>query len=278
MTIDEAFFRRPESGVLDAFAGTGVRGFFAENYLWTGLLGVVFWEELFENDRAELYNEFDRVPATLAGGGFYDLHREAIDRKLARFDDRGGAVAHAPHGALGKLLRHLAEDFSNRSTGFPDLATIEAGELRFYEVKAPGDQLRRQQVLQLLALQRAGFSVEVLQIAYAYNPNQPYEVVDVETTGGKGPYHRITEIGAVKVTGGKILERFQTLVNPERPMPREIQALTGITNEMVRTAPPFRAVADAFEAFTLDAILVAHNVAFDTPSYKRSSSASSAAS
>ncbi len=295
VTIDESFFRRPESGVLQLFAEQGVAGYFTENDLWQGLFGVYFWEELFESESSGLYSEFDRTPSALRTGQFYALHQEAIDRKLDLLEDRaavlsllrstiavhGGTkngvfrwgsdlpflletlVSQAPAEGLKALLLSLAVDFQQRSSGFPDLMTIEAGTLRFYEVKAPGDQLRRQQLLQLLALQKAGFEVSVLQVDYAYNPNQVYVVVDLETTGGQNSFHRVTEIGAVKLAGGEILGRFQTLVNPGRPIPREIQQLTGITNEMVRTAPPFREVADALDEFTRDAIFVAHNVAFD---------------
>ncbi len=93
--------------------------------------------------------------------------------------------------------------------------------------------------------------------------NQAYVVVDVETTGGKGESHRVTEIGAVKVRNGEIVDRFQTLLNPQRTIPPNIVRLTGITPAMVEDAPYFMDIADAFERFMEDAIFVAHNVEFD---------------
>jgi DNA polymerase III subunit alpha, Gram-positive type len=90
-----------------------------------------------------------------------------------------------------------------------------------------------------------------------------YVVFDLETTGAKTPPCRITEIGAYRVSNGKIVGEFETLVNPETPIPPFITDLTGITNLMVRNAPKFREVAADFLEFIGDAVLVAHNSHFD---------------
>lgn len=90
-----------------------------------------------------------------------------------------------------------------------------------------------------------------------------FVVFDLETTGAKAPPCRVTEIGAFRVQRGKITGEFQTLVNPEIPIPMFISQLTGITNSMVRNAPKFREVADDFLDFIGDSILVAHNAHFD---------------
>ena len=73
----------------------------------------------------------------------------------------------------------------------------------------------------------------------------------------------MTEIGAVKVRDGEVVDRFQTLLNPQRTIPPGITRLTGISPAMVEDAPYFADVADAFETFMADAIFVAHNVEFD---------------
>lgn len=96
-----------------------------------------------------------------------------------------------------------------------------------------------------------------------------YSVVDIETTGGKSASNRITEIAIVKTDGKKIIERFSTLVNPHRKIDKFVVQLTGITDEMVSTAPDFGQIVDKIDAFTKDTIFVAHNIAFDYSIIKR---------
>jgi DNA polymerase III subunit epsilon len=97
-----------------------------------------------------------------------------------------------------------------------------------------------------------------------------FVVVDLETTGGRVRStdgtrpDAITEIGAVKVCGGKVLGEFGTLVDPQRSIPPQIVQLTGITTAMVCDAPTIDAVLPMFLEFAGDAVLVAHNAGFDT--------------
>ncbi|WP_182111334.1 MULTISPECIES: DEDD exonuclease domain-containing protein [unclassified Actinotalea] len=90
-----------------------------------------------------------------------------------------------------------------------------------------------------------------------------FVVVDLETTGGTPATAAITEIGAVKVRGGRVLGEFQTLVDPGGPVPAFIATLTGITTSMVREAPRIGQVLPSFLEFARGAVLVAHNAAFD---------------
>lgn len=90
-----------------------------------------------------------------------------------------------------------------------------------------------------------------------------YVVFDFETTGAKTPPCRVTEIGAYRVSGGKVTDEFHTLINPETPIPFFITQLTGISDRMVRNEPKFREVAEDFLAFIGDSVLVAHNAHFD---------------
>ena len=67
--------------------------------------------------------------------------------------------------------------------------------------------------------------------------------VDLETTGGNAAYHRITEIGIVRVHRDAVVEEWSTLVNPECVIPSYIESFTGISNEMVEGAPRFADIA-----------------------------------
>ena len=92
---------------------------------------------------------------------------------------------------------------------------------------------------------------------------QEYAIVDIETTGGNASGSRITEIAIIIHDGKKIVERWETLVNPQKEIPPAIFALTGITNEMVSTAPIFDLVSDKVLELLKDRVFVAHNVNFD---------------
>lgn len=90
-------------------------------------------------------------------------------------------------------------------------------------------------------------------------------VIDFETTG-LSPEHgaRATEIAAVLVQDGKVVDRYQSLMNAGVHIPSFIEDLTGISNAMVRQAPPAADVMRAVADFVGDHPLVAHNAAFDS--------------
>ncbi len=90
-----------------------------------------------------------------------------------------------------------------------------------------------------------------------------YAVVDIETTGGYAASHGITEIAIHIHNGQEIIESYETLINPHQHIPIYIQALTGIDDEMVASAPDFRTVAPQIYELLHDKIFVAHNVNFD---------------
>ena len=91
-----------------------------------------------------------------------------------------------------------------------------------------------------------------------------FAVVDVETTGMRAwGGDRITEIAVVVVQGGRSEVVFESLINPERPIPPRIAMLTGISDDMVRHAPTFDMVADQVLAALAGRVFVAHNARFD---------------
>lgn len=91
-----------------------------------------------------------------------------------------------------------------------------------------------------------------------------FVVVDVEATGAKTPPNRLIELGAYRIRGGRIVDKFVSLVNPEIPIPRFVASLTGISNDMVKLAPVFAELAPQWLDFVSDSVLVAHNAPFDT--------------
>ncbi|MBO5031736.1 MAG: PolC-type DNA polymerase III [Lachnospiraceae bacterium] len=93
--------------------------------------------------------------------------------------------------------------------------------------------------------------------------DETYVVFDIETTGLSPVTNRIIEIGAVKVVNGEITDRFSTFVNPQVPIPFEIEKLTSINDSMVIDAETIEQVLPKFFDFVGDAVLVAHNADFD---------------
>jgi DNA polymerase-3 subunit epsilon len=293
--IDDAFRGSPEWAAVAFFERQGKRAFRAENRFWRTLFGLLFWDLIFESDASALGSPFERLPAVLTERRFFATHKRAIEERLLLLDSRQGAQRHmlkvsaryfgVPNGifrwrqpiidaihaflavadpaATSQVLRLFCKDYASAKHGYPDLLVIDGTEVNFVEIKADGDQLRRNQMLRLTQLKACGFNASVTRIRWVLEPTQPYVVVDVETTGGKGKSHRITELGAVKVLGDTVVDTFHTLINPDRAIPPGITRLTGISNAMVASAPVFADIADAFSTFSSGAIFVAHNVEFD---------------
>jgi len=90
-----------------------------------------------------------------------------------------------------------------------------------------------------------------------------YAIVDIETTGSFAAANGITEIAIHLFDGHSVTETYETLVNPEQPIPPFIQRMTGITDRMVATAPTFSQIAEKVHALLQGQIFVAHNVQFD---------------
>ena len=289
LQLDEAFRNQPERAAMHYFREQGMACYRTENVPWRNLFGLLFWDELYGKTSPQ------DVPSALKSGSFYGDNANEIEGKLADLDtphlvmiqllktltkhfgkhqkivnwgsrslDRLQAmVESSPKGALAHILRLMAKDWRGTKDGFPDLMIIEDGICRFVEIKAAGDVIRRNQLARLRQLRTAGFRTEILQVNWRVDPDQTYVVVDVETTGGRPGLHRVTEIGAVKVRSGKIIDEWSSLINPQRSIPANITRITGISQDMVANAPVFAEVAKSFEAFMGDAIFAAHNVNFD---------------
>ena len=295
--VDEAFRDSAERAAASHYREQGWRTYFTENSLWNVLFGLVFWDELLNEGALVSVNEFDWRPVQLLDGSFAEHQAEAIAKKLKFFGSSQRAevleliskVFNAHYGtanalfrwrrmdeqiitdflkqaslpACAQILKRVATDRRANISGFPDLLLVKDGQVKFLEVKGEGDQIRRQQLVQLTALESAGFDVGVVRVEWYVDPAQEYVVVDIETTGGRSEHHRITEIGAVKVKNGEIVDRYETLINPERKIPANITTLTGISDAMVADAPLFPEIAEEFREFVGEAIFVAHSAKFD---------------
>ncbi len=96
-----------------------------------------------------------------------------------------------------------------------------------------------------------------------YNLSDSFVVFDLETTGFSPRYDGITEIGAIKVKNGAIVDRYSQLVNPEKKIPQKVVELTGISDDMVANKPKIKEIIGDFLAFCGDCPVVAHNAGFD---------------
>ena len=103
------------------------------------------------------------------------------------------------------------------------------------------------------------------------NIDDCFVVFDIETTGLSSENDRITEIGAVKIENGKIVDRFNEFVNPGIDIPYKITELTGITNDMVEGADSIEEILPKFLEFAKGSVVVAHNAAFDAAFIKKNS-------
>lgn len=294
--IDESQSGSPERAAIAHFEARGQRAFRAENTLWRSLFGTLFWHELFTSDLSRLHSPFEALPASLNERSFYEAHEDAIESRLAGLADIAATkrrllqvfAAHygtsngvfrwrksdletiialietASPQSVATMLRNMCRDYPSFRYGWPDLLVIDSNsDARFVEIKSEGDQLRRGQLARIVQMRNAGLCADVIRIRWVLDPQQVYVVVDVETTGGRGDRHRITEVAAVKVQGRMVVGRYQSLINPQRPIPPGITRLTGISDAMVADAPVFAEIADELQRFMGDAIFVAHNVNFD---------------
>ncbi len=291
LQLDEAYINDVEEGVIGHYLTQDQQALFTENKLWRVLFAFTFWPILYTKQ----HSEFDRLPAPLHDLNFYQTHRTTIEERLRLLSNIGQAITEftklatqhygyptglfrwrpdlmdmlipclrfAPEHAIENTLRRMTKNFEHTKDGYPDIMVVQDDTLRFEEIKAPGDVLRPNQLVSIQRLRESGFTVDVTQVEWATNPEQVYAVVDIETTGGRKSGNAITEIAVVKVQGGKIIDQWSTLVNPQKPIPRHITHLTGIDNNMVRSAPVFAEVADELKSQLRSSIFVAHNVGFD---------------
>ena len=104
---------------------------------------------------------------------------------------------------------------------------------------------------------------DVIEDSRGQSLDDKYVVFDIETTGFSPEKNKIIEIGAVKVEGGEIVDRYSTFINPQVPIPFRIEELTSIRDDMVVSSPTVDVILPEFMEFCKDCIMVAHNADFD---------------
>jgi exodeoxyribonuclease X len=98
----------------------------------------------------------------------------------------------------------------------------------------------------------------------AHDPaSATYAVIDVETTGIDPAVDRVVEIACVRLRGGRIVDRFESLVDPQRPIPPQASAIHHILDGDVRGKPVLARIAPGLRRLVDDAVIVAHNASFD---------------
>lgn len=168
-----------------------------------------------------------------------------------------GVTSFTDFAKRAKLWGHdaLAISDTNDVQGFPE--AMEAGETTGLKILYGTD---------------INFVDDKEKIVTNYDSNKNYNsyvVFDIETTGLSSRNDKITEIGAVKIVNGTIVDRFSQLINPEKEIPQVVVELTGISNAKVENEPTIEEVIPKFYDFSRDSVLVAHNAKFDISFIRR---------
>ena len=117
--------------------------------------------------------------------------------------------------------------------------------------------------MSILALTARVTARRTFYVKLSVMKNLKLAIVDVETTGHSVRHGRIIEIGIVRVEQGRVVKKFNSLIDPEQPVSEFITGLTGITDAHLEKAPTFISIKEKIEVLLDDCIFVAHNAPFD---------------
>ncbi len=209
-----------------------------------------------------------------------DVHRDVVDKDVTfYYTDLAviKAVGRVDNAPVKRVELHLHTTMSNmdalippdkavkmaKAWGHPAVAITDHGNVQGYQDAMLASEKIGQKVIYGMEAYFVNDTASALYGTYEGGFEDEFVVFDIETTGLSNASCGITEIGAVKVKNGEVLERYNTFVNPEMPIPQEIVELTGITDEMVKDARVIAEVLPEFLAFVGDRLLIAHNADFD---------------
>lgn len=198
ISIEKDPAMKVEEAVLKHFEKEGWQGFHAENYLWRGIFGLVFWEIIFDERHGSFHHPLQRQPSDLNDAVFFESRSKLIEEQLNRFktkkklldyitemhNNKEGisnrfvgwhesllpamevAILKLPLQGLKKVLIEMSKIMKDNSAGFPDLFIWNDSTYQFYEVKSPNDHLSAQQLFWLDFLASSKIKVDVLRVNY----------------------------------------------------------------------------------------------------------------
>ena len=190
--------QRVETAVLKYFEEKGWNGVHSENFLWRGLFGLTFWQELFDEAFGSFHHPLQRQPSDLHHVNFFSEREHKLKSRLSSIrtkknylkyivsvyqENQGNAnrfvhwhdellpllekmIHYLPLKGIKKVLLEIAKQTKENSTGFPDLFIWNEEEYHFYEVKSPNDHLSAQQLFWINFLSTANINAEILKINY----------------------------------------------------------------------------------------------------------------
>ena len=168
-----------------------------------------------------------------------------------------------------KDLIKRAIAFGHKALAITDHGVVQGFTDAFHAIQdIQRDYKKKEQKLDFKILYgMEAYLVDDLKDVVVNASDQPLQgdfvVFDLETTGFSPVTNRIIEIGAVKVSGGKIVDSFETFVNPQEPIPFRIEQLTSINDAMVMDAPVIETILPKFLEFAKGCVMIAHNAEFD---------------
>ncbi len=198
ISIDQAWQYNVEMGVLEWFEKKGMQGFFAENFIWRTLWGLLFWDIVFDEEHTGLHHPFQRSPDDLFTENFLLLRAGAIQDRLGllqqakkckhylknTFQEKYGIVNpligwfedlwpmleymlnKVPICKLEKTLLTMCKNLKDNSKGFPDLLVWDEQDYCFVEVKSPNDTLSAQQLFWLEQFKEEGINAKLVNVKW----------------------------------------------------------------------------------------------------------------
>ena len=222
----------------------------------------------------------DGVAIALKGYAKHDTHRDVVDVDVTFYFSDIAVVKkidRVDNAPVKRVELHLHTTMSNmdalippdkavamaKKWGHPAIAITDHGNVQGYQDAMLASEKLEQKVIYGMEAYFVNDTASALSGEYKGGFDDEFVVFDIETTGLSNESCGITEIGAVRVKNGEVLERYNTFVNPEMPIPQDIVELTGITDDMVKDARVIGEVLPEFFAFVGDRLLIAHNADFD---------------